>query len=312
MRCADKMLMIGAAVAGSPAAARAVTPPHIILIVADQFRGDCLGAVNPHIHTPNLDRLAAEGTLFTHAYSSVPSSTPARAGLLTGLAPWHHGMLGYGRVAEHYRYEMPRMLGEAGYYTFGIGKMHWFPQKTLHGFNGTLVDESGRIEQDGFVSDYRDWFKLHAPGINPDTLHISWNSHYAAPYPLDERLHPTAWTAQTAIELIDAYTLEQPLFLKVSFARPHSPYDPPERFVALYDGEQIPLPFRGSSRFTTGSRSPSRSAAHGASASHVRTLPRPPTPATAISAIRWPSGQGNTTMRASRSSTTRSAGSSKP
>lgn len=171
---ADKILMIGAAAAaGVPAAARTVTPPHIILIVADQFRGDCLGAVNPHIHTPNLDRLAAEGTLFTHAYSSVPSSTPARAGLLTGLAPWHHGMLGYGRVAEHYRYEMPRMLGEAGYYTFGIGKMHWFPQKTLHGFNGTLVDESGRIEQDGFVSDYRDWFKLHAPGINPDTLHIS-------------------------------------------------------------------------------------------------------------------------------------------
>ena len=81
---ADKMLMIGAAAAaGVPAAARAVTPPHIILIVADQFRGDCLGAVNPHIHTPNLDRLAAEGTLFTHAYSSVPSSTPARAGLLT-------------------------------------------------------------------------------------------------------------------------------------------------------------------------------------------------------------------------------------
>lgn len=243
---ADKILMIGAAAAaGVPAAARTVGQPHIILIVADQFRGDCLGAVNPHIHTSNLDRLAAEGTLFTHAYSSVPSSTPARAGLLTGLAPWHHGMLGYGRVAEHYRYEMPRMLGEAGYYTFGIGKMHWFPQKTLHGFNGTLVDESGRIEQDGFVSDYRDWFKLHAPGINPDTLHISWNSHYAAPYPLDERLHPTAWTAQTAIEMIDAYALGDPLFLKVSFARPHSPYDPPERFVSLYDGEQIPLPYRG-------------------------------------------------------------------
>ena len=52
----------------------------------------------------------------------VPSSTPARAGLLTGMSPWHHGMLGYGRVAPKYEYEMPQMLKDAGYYTFGIGK----------------------------------------------------------------------------------------------------------------------------------------------------------------------------------------------
>lgn len=250
MPTSQRLLMIGAAVSGTAMAAQPVageTPPkrpHIILIMADQMRGDCLGAVNPAVRTPNLDRLAAEGTLFTRAYSSVPSSTPARAGLLTGLSPWHHGMVGYGRVAEHYRYEMPRMLARADYYTFGIGKMHWFPQKALHGFHGTLVDESGRIEQNGFLSDYRNWFKLHAPGLNPDSLHISWNSHYAAAYPLDERLHPTAWTAQTAIELIEACTLDQPLFLKISFARPHSPYDPPERFVRLYDDVEIPRPIR--------------------------------------------------------------------
>lgn len=243
--------MIGAATAtGTAVAARPVAkettpkPPHIILIMADQMRGDCLGVVNPAVRTPNLDRLASEGTLFTRAYSSVPSSTPARAGLLTGLSPWHHGMVGYGRVAEHYRYEMPRMLAECGYYTFGIGKMHWFPQKALHGFHGTLVDESGRIEQNGFLSDYRNWFKLHAPGLNPDSLHISWNSHYAAAYPLDERLHPTVWIAQTAIDLIEACTMDRPLFLKISFARPHSPYDPPERFVRLYDDVEIPRPVR--------------------------------------------------------------------
>lgn len=253
MHTSNSLLLIGAATAaGTAAAARPATEkttvkrPHIILIMADQMRGDCLGAVNPAIRTPNLDRLAAEGTLFTRAYSSVPSSTPARAGLLTGLSPWHHGMVGYGRVAEHYRYEMPRMLARAGYYTFGIGKMHWFPQKALHGFHGTLVDESGRIEQNGFVSDYRNWFKLHAPGMNPDSLHISWNSHYAAAYPFDEHLHPTAWTAQTAIDLIESYTLDRPLFLKISFARPHSPYDPPERFVRLYDGAEIPGPIRSS------------------------------------------------------------------
>ncbi len=57
-----------------------------------------------------------------NGYSSCPSSTPARAGLLTGQSPWHHGLLGYGKVAPKYNHEMPQMLKDAGYYTFGIGK----------------------------------------------------------------------------------------------------------------------------------------------------------------------------------------------
>ncbi len=220
--------------------------PNIILIMADQFRGDALGSMgNPVAVTPNLDRLASDGVRFVHGYTSVPSCTPARAGLLTGLAPWHHGMLGYGRVARRYRYEMPRMLREAGYYTFGIGKMHWFPQKSLHGFNGTLVDESGRVEQDGFVSDYRDWFKLQAPDQDPDATGIGWNEHRAGVYQLDEKLHPTYWTGMTAVELIRHYDREEPLFLKVSFARPHSPYDPPRRYLDLYADATIPGPFIG-------------------------------------------------------------------
>ncbi len=220
--------------------------PHIIFIMTDQQRADALGCMgNDVIITPHLDQLAAGGVTFVNGYSSVPSCTPARSGLLTGLSPWHHGMLGYGRVARRYRYELPRMLKEAGYYTFGIGKMHWYPQKSLHGFNGTLVDESGRVEQDGFVSDYRDWFKLHAPGVDPDETGIGWNEHAAGVYRLDEQLHPTYWTGQTAVELIHNYNRDQPLFLKVSFARPHSPYDPPQRYLDMYKDAKIPEPYIG-------------------------------------------------------------------
>ena len=119
--------------------------PHIILIMTDQQRGDALGCMgNKAVISPNIDRLAQEGSLFVSGYSSAPSSTPGRAGLLTGMSPWHHGMLGYGRMALKYRYEMPQMMRNLGYYTFGIGKMHWFPQKALHGFHATLIDESGR------------------------------------------------------------------------------------------------------------------------------------------------------------------------
>lgn len=109
--------------------------PHIILIMTDQQRADAIGCMgNDAVISPNLDALAAEGTLFMNGYSSCPSSTPARAGLLTGLSPWHHGLLGYGKVSPEYKYEMPQMLKDAGYYTFGIGKMHWHPQRIKHGF----------------------------------------------------------------------------------------------------------------------------------------------------------------------------------
>ena len=88
--------------------------PHVILIMTDQQRGDALGCMgNEAVISPNLDRLAGEGTLFMNGYSSCPSSTPARAGMLTGLSPWHHGLLGYGEVSPEYKYEMPQMLKDA-------------------------------------------------------------------------------------------------------------------------------------------------------------------------------------------------------
>ncbi len=220
--------------------------PHIIYIMTDQHRGDCLGCVgNEVIKTPNIDSIVNDGVCFTNGYTAVPSCTPARSGLLTGLSPWHHGMLGYGRVAGKYKYELPQMLRETGYYTFAIGKNHWYPQKALHGFHGTLVDESGRSETPGFVSDYRDWFKLKAPGLNPDASGIGWNEHRAGTYALHEKLHPTYWTGQTAAELIKNFNLERPLLLKVSFARPHSPYDPPKRFLDMYKEANMPAPYVG-------------------------------------------------------------------
>lgn len=230
----------------APFAAMARQCPDLILIMTDQQRADALGCGgNESIITPHLDSLASDGYLFTSAYTSAPSSTPARAGLLTGMNPWNHGMLGYGNVAEHYRYEMPRMLRDCGYYTIGLGKMHWTPQNALHGFHYTILDESGRIESPYFRSDYRKWFQTQAAGENPDKTGIGWNSHQASEYKLSENLHPTAWTGNEAVSVIENYDSESPLFLKVSFARPHSPYDPPKRILDMYDGVEIPLPAKG-------------------------------------------------------------------
>jgi len=215
--------------------------PNILLLMADQWRADCLGSAgNRAIRTPNLDQLAAQGVRFTNAYSATPTCTPARAALLTGLAPWNHGMLRYGQVGAEYPLEMPRALAGAGYYTAAIGKLHYHPQRNVHGYHQTLLDESGRVESVDFRSDYRSWFLSQAPHLDPDATGLGWNDFDARPYALPERLHPTTWTGQTAAAWIDTYRRQEPFFLKVSFARPHSPYDPPERLWRTYQDAALP------------------------------------------------------------------------
>jgi arylsulfatase A-like enzyme len=122
----------------------------------------------------------------------------------------------------------------------GIGKMHWHPQRNPHGFHQVLLDESGRVESPDFRSDYRSWFWSVAPNLDPDATGIGWNDYRAKAYVLPERLHPTHWTGETAVSFLSTYDRPEPFFLKVSFARPHSPYDPPERFMRTYADVDLP------------------------------------------------------------------------
>ena len=136
--------------AGAAAAAPAVLAqglstqrrPNILFLMTDQHRADCLGASgNPVVYTPNLDRIGNEGVRFRNAYSSTPTCTPARTALLTGLSPWHHGMLGMTDMAEQYSLEKPRALRAAGYYTITIGKQHFYPMRNGHGYQRMILDE---------------------------------------------------------------------------------------------------------------------------------------------------------------------------
>ena len=70
--------------------------PNILLLMCDQFRGDCLSIQNhPDVKTPFLDSIGHQGVVFENAYSATPSCIPARAALLTGRSQEGHGRVGY-------------------------------------------------------------------------------------------------------------------------------------------------------------------------------------------------------------------------
>lgn len=204
------------------------------MILADQMRWDMLGATgNKAIKTPNLDYLAENGVLFEKAYSSTPICTPARAILLTGMKPWKNGMLAYGDLATEYKQELPKVLAEElGYFTSVIGKNHFGWNITEnkgipHGYDHMELYDGLEADGDKEYDDYDKWFNETTGISNPMNPGQGWNYWWGKPYEYEEYLHPTAWTGKKTVEFIENYDFKKPLFLKASFHRPHSPYDPP-------------------------------------------------------------------------------------
>lgn len=219
-------------------------PKLILLLVTDQFRRD---AFQPDI-TPNLyHQLALDphATTFSNAYVSTPICTPARASLLTGKSPWNHGMLGYGYTVNcsSYPTTLPAILEEmGGYQTFSVGKNHfgWNPVGDYvgHGYNHHQVHDA--MTNQPHPDQYMDyWDNLH-PGVDPLSVTcdhgLTYNEWRSCPYggPKEEE-HPTPWTTRNAIRYLEGFDFDdegdQKMFLKVSFHRPHSPYDPPARIL---------------------------------------------------------------------------------
>ena len=222
--------------------------PNVLLLMADQMRSDMLGSSGNKItHTPNLDLLASDGVRFSNTFSSTPTCTPARAALLTGLSPWYHGMLGYGVIAKRYNFELPRAFSSNGYYAASIGKDHfgWDSvnnQGIDHGFNVTQLYDGLQEEFDN----YDTWFSEKNPGVDPMATGLTYNDYRGRTYVLPEYYHPTAWVGRSAVDFIQSYNHSQPFLLKVSFHRPHSPYDPPGRWMNYFEPEDMPAAYVGS------------------------------------------------------------------
>ncbi|MEO6923661.1 MAG: sulfatase-like hydrolase/transferase [Bryocella sp.] len=120
---ASGALMGGAASAETPVATRR---PNILMICADQFRADFVGAnhANPSVITPHLDALAARGTNFAETVSNQPLCSPSRASFMTGVTATKTGVWKLGLELDHSLPTVATECKKAGYTTAFIGKWH--------------------------------------------------------------------------------------------------------------------------------------------------------------------------------------------
>ena len=232
--------------------------PNILLLMCDQFRGDCLSfAGHPDVKTPYLDSLAADGICFTNAYSATPSCIPARAALLTGRSQKGHGRVGYeDNVAWEYDHYMAEEFSNADYQTQCIGKMHVHPPRLSCGFQGLKL-------HDGYLGCYRNnhiphWMhqevsddylydlqNIYGRSADFNASGAECNSWVTHPWIYEERLHPTNWVADQSIRYLQTRDHTKPFFLMSSFVRPHQPLDPPQSYFDMYKDKDLRKPAHG-------------------------------------------------------------------
>ena len=199
--------------------------PNIILIVTDDQRWDAVGySGNRIIHTPEMDRLAAEGTRFSHAFVTTPICAASRASFLTGLYERAHG---YTFQVDKIRDEdmarsYPKLLRDSGYYTGFFGKL------------GVKFDNSE------LMFDHHEFFDRHPKyedrrGYYYKTLQ-------------GDTVHLTPYTGARAMEFITSAPADRPFCLSISFSAPHAHDPAPDQYFwepdvnGLYSDMSMPAP----------------------------------------------------------------------
>ncbi|MCL1794383.1 MAG: sulfatase-like hydrolase/transferase [Oscillospiraceae bacterium] len=236
--------------------------PDILYIMCDQLRYDCIAALgNKIIKTPNLDRLARRGAVFSNAYSTCPVCVPARYTVMTGREPCNTGCYSNEipaaldglpvNMEDRCGSYLARTLAKAGYRTFGVGKFHTCPDTfedlgfETHIHTEELYGSSEQRKKDGYASFIRE---NHPAYDFIEQLHGERTDMYYMPQtsPLPADLTVENYVAEKATELISADDgLERPYFGFVSFIGPHPPFAPPIPYNRMYNPDMMPNPICG-------------------------------------------------------------------
>ncbi len=235
--------------------------PNLLFLIADDHAGYVLGAAGDRTaQTPNLDRLASEGTRFARHFCNSPVCTPSRQSFFTGQMPHMAGVTRLPTPLAEDKPTLAKQLRSAGYRTAVFGKMHFnraaYPG--LHGFELAMTERE--IEQA--------WRSQTNPKLPPPDLKTKppwrpfkdpariWLNADKLAYPRYEEDMKSTFVARLAARFLEEQR-DRPFALWVSFTEPHSPFDfpiedrdvfDPAAFraprVGPQDHWQIPLIFR--------------------------------------------------------------------
>ncbi len=233
--------------------------PNVLLLYTDQQRWDALGAAgNPHVHTPNLDALAGEGALFTHAFCNSPVCMPSRQSMLSGQYPSAVGCACNGVEMSEGALTLHRVLRPYGYHAANLGKLHFKNHSNRdhrephpdYGFDELVISDEPGCYDDAYLK----WVEgrepsqvdncrcTSPPAVTRDRIEKHpRNTHEPYDFEGPEQLTHTAFVAEETIRVIRECG-QRRFFAIAGFYAPHCPLNPPRRFVEMYDPAGLPLP----------------------------------------------------------------------
>jgi len=257
---------VGLGVAGLPLSSFAVRPrqaagrPNVLFIAVDDLNDwvNCLGGY-PGVQTPNLDRLAKRGVLFTNAHCSSPSCNPSRASLLTGIRPTTSGVYENSQIWRDSPVlknaaAIPQYFRSLGYRVVGGGKIfhglswiwarygrdlndpacwdEYFPSKTRQIPEEYWPNKDARAENDEIVA---------TPIAGGDKgTRPPWYFDWAPVDMPDEFMSDSKVASWALTEL--AKKQDRPFFLAVGIFKPHIPWYVPRKYMEMYPLDKVHLP----------------------------------------------------------------------
>lgn len=247
-------LVAGSLLSGClPISRRSVLPPHssqqpnILFVAVDDLRTQlgCYG--RSQVISPNIDRLAAGGTVFERAYCQVPVCGASRASLLTGIRPDHAAgrFTHAGSRADQDAPEaapLGRHFLQHGYETISNGKIFHYVQDSADSWScppWRVYD----YDTDG----HGDWAAFHFDKIWLNTEsqnHISQKGRgpwYEAADVPDDAYEDGRMAEKTIRDLRRLAGGDRPFFLACGFSRPHLPFNAPQKYYDLYDPQELEL-----------------------------------------------------------------------
>ena len=238
---------------------------NILFIAVDDLKPATGSYGHNLIKTPEMDRLAAKGTIFMHNYCQQAVSGPSRASLMTGKRPDYTKVWDLQTRMRDVNPDIlaiPQYFAQQGYTTAGIGKIYdyrcvdkdtdkpsWtipyytIPANYYHNNQPAMLGYYQNPATRSLAIKYQE--EARARGLEGSEAR-EYVMKYVRPsvecMDLPDNAYNDGAMTDRAIEILDSLAVEsQPFFLAVGFARPHLPFAAPKKYWDLYRRDEIPL-----------------------------------------------------------------------